>query len=309
MDMQTNTARNFALQLGALISLYVSLSALITLIFGVTDIALPDALDYYSYGSSAWQIRFGIAMLVVFFPTYLMLTRMVNKIRRTETEGAYLTLTKWLIYLSLLVGGAVLLGDLVTVLLTFLNGEITARFLIKAFSLVVIVGSACAYYILDAKGYWITHEKESIRYGALMALVVIIAIVFGFTHIEMPKEQRTKLLDQKRVEDLAQMQNQIGEYYRVKQVLPANTDELASIGYGYMIPVDPETQKPYTYTAKASTTFEVCADFATEGDEMNKGEYASQPYPVGGMTGGSWSHGAGNQCFTRTIDPDFFKKY
>lgn len=306
--MQTNTARNFALQLGALISLYVSLSALITLIFAITDIVLPDALDYYSYGSSAWQVRFGIAMLVVFFPTYLALTRMVNKVRRTETEGAYLTLTKWLIYLSLLVGGAVLLGDLVTVLLTFLNGEITTRFLIKAAALIVIVGSACSYYVLDAKGYWIVHEKESVRYGALMALVVAVAIVFGFTHIEMPKAQRAIILDQQRVSDLSQMQSQIGEYYRIKQALPANTDELTNIGFGYILPTDPESHEPYAYTAKASTTFEVCADFATEGGETGKDEY-SIAYPIGGMTTGSWEHKAGRTCFSRTIDPDFFKKY
>jgi len=307
--MQTNTARNFALQLGALIALYVSLTALITLIFGITDILHPDAIDYYSYGSSAWQVRFGIAMLLVFFPTYIVLTRMVNQVRRTEKEGAYLTLTKWLIYLSLLVGGAVLLGDLVTVILTFLNGEVTARFLIKAFSLVIIVGSACAYYVLDAKGYWLSHERESKMYGMVMSVVVIVAIVFGFLNIEMPKEQRALMLDEKRVQDLAQMQNQVGEYYRVKQELPSNVDEISSIGFGYIIPTDPETNAPYTYAVKATTTFEICADFDAEGSEGTNGEF-SYTYPAGvGMNGGTWAHKAGNQCFTRSIDPDFFKKF
>jgi hypothetical protein len=37
-----------------------------------------------------------------------------------------------LVYLSLLVGGGVLLGDLVAVILAFLNGEITTRFILKA---------------------------------------------------------------------------------------------------------------------------------------------------------------------------------
>ena len=36
--METNTARNFALQLGSLIALYVSLSALIAVIFGVINL-------------------------------------------------------------------------------------------------------------------------------------------------------------------------------------------------------------------------------------------------------------------------------
>jgi hypothetical protein len=114
-----NTAKNFALQLGSLISLYVSIGALIALLFGIITLLYPDSAQYAWEGESARiTIRTTIAILVVFFPTYITLTRIVNKIRRTES-GTYLTLTKWLIYLSLLIGGGVLLGDLVTVLNSF----------------------------------------------------------------------------------------------------------------------------------------------------------------------------------------------
>ena len=304
--MQTNTARNFALQLGSLLALYVSLSALITLIFGLVDTILPDVL---SYGSPSWQIRFGIAMLAVFFPTYIALTRMVNKIRRVENEGAYLSLTKWLIYLSLLIGGGILLGDFVMTILAFLNGEITTSFVLKALTFVVVIGSACAYYVLDAKGYWLTHEKESKMYGMSMAAVVVVAIVLGFTHIDLPMAERAKQLDATRVQNLSEMQNQIGEYYRVKQALPVNTDDLGSIGFGYVPPVDPETNMEYGYTVKASSTFEVCANFTTESNENDKNNMSAYPYPTGVITGGTWAHKTGNVCFTRTIDPDFFKKY
>src|SRR5690606_2430047 len=110
-------------------------------------------------------MRFGIAMLLVFFPTYIFLTRTVNQIRRKET-GTYLMLTKWLVYLSLLVGGLILLGDLVTVVLTYLNGEITLRFILKAATLLLVIGAAFFYYILDARNYWNNHEKESKLYAA-----------------------------------------------------------------------------------------------------------------------------------------------
>ncbi len=108
-----NTAKNFALQLGSLISLYISIVALIILLSGVITLQYPDVANgYWEQESASSSIRFSIAMLFVFFPTYIALTRMVNTIRRVE-QGVYLALTKWLIYLSLLIGGGAILGDLV----------------------------------------------------------------------------------------------------------------------------------------------------------------------------------------------------
>ena len=83
--METNTARNFALQLGSLIALYVSLSALIMVVFGVIEVKYPDDATWYGvYDGAQTGIRFGIAMLVVFFPTYIVLTRIVNEIRQVQ---------------------------------------------------------------------------------------------------------------------------------------------------------------------------------------------------------------------------------
>jgi hypothetical protein len=91
-----NTARNFALQLGALVSLYVSLSFLLVLLFGVINLTFPDPAEgYWAVDSAQSSIRIGIAVLVVFFPAYLILQRTVNRIRRREPAGSYLTLTKW----------------------------------------------------------------------------------------------------------------------------------------------------------------------------------------------------------------------
>jgi hypothetical protein len=58
-----------------------------------------------------------------------------------------------LVYLSLLVGGGVLLGDLVAIILAFLNGEITTRFILKAGVLLVVVGAA--FLLLLAGRTWI----------------------------------------------------------------------------------------------------------------------------------------------------------
>ncbi len=145
-----NTAKNFALQLGALIALYVSIGALIMLLFSTINVIYPDLERYpWEVDSASSTIRGAIAALIVFFPAYLVLTRIVNKIRRAE-DAAYSAFTKWLLYLSLLIGGGVLLGDLVTVINNFLNGELTLRFILKALSVFVVVGFKAAAHTIHA---------------------------------------------------------------------------------------------------------------------------------------------------------------
>ena len=298
-----HTARNFVLQLGSLITLYISLSSLIALAFGLITLQFPDELNMYEGEGAMSAIRFAIAMLVVFFPAYLVLTRYVNKTRRTETGGTYLALTKWLIYLSLLVGGGVLLGDLVAVVMSFLDGELTTRFLLKALTIFVVVGAAFVYYLLDVRGHWQKREQESVTYGALAAVIVVAAVVLGFLYVGSPEDRRAERFDQERVSDLQVLQSSVGEYYRAKQELPETLAEIESVGFGIRESKDPETNEAYEYRVLSATSFELCANFNTKQDSS---EIISIARPFGGVEG-TWEHDAGRYCFERTIDPDFFK--
>lgn len=296
--MESNTAKNFVLQLGSLIALYVSLTAIITVLFGVINIAFPDAVDsYWQYDSAQSSIRYGIAMLIVFFPTYLVLTRMVNQVRRTEGQGAYLTLTKWLIYLSLLLGGAILLGDFVAVILTYLNGEITTRFLLKAFSLLVVIGAAFTYYIFDARGYWKDHETKSKQYGMGVVAVVAVVLFLGFYNNDTPAEVREMRLDNQQISDLQEMQYRIEEYYRVEAELPENATDLFTTG----APAAPEDRAAYEYRVIDETSYELCATFARSSSNNERTRPVAMPY---GENNYNWEHKAGEQCFKRVVTPN-----
>ncbi len=296
--MEQNTAKHFALQLGSLISLYVSLGALITLLFGVITITFPDDAFSYEYESASYGIRFGIALLVVFFPAYLTLTRIINKGRR-ETGTPYLGVTKWLIYLSLLVAGIVLLGDLVAVVNSFLNGELTTRFLLKALTVLVVIGSAFTYYLYDARGYWHTNESKSKLYGAGALVLVLVSLVLGYQKIEAPSEVRERALDQRQIQDLSLMQSYILNQYAITNTLPTSFIELEM---RESLPVAPDERASYTYAKNSDSTFELCATFA----------FASDPnmytYPMYDMGGGilknpeDWNHEEGAWCFTRVMN-------
>ncbi|MCD5381098.1 MAG: DUF5671 domain-containing protein [Candidatus Pacebacteria bacterium] len=300
--MENHTAKHFVLQLGSLVSLYLSLSFLLVLIFGSINLIFPDATDsIWEVENFSSSVRTGIAMVVVFFPAYIILTRQVNKTRRKDSENSYLGLTKWLVYLSLLIGGAVILGDLVAVMMAFLEGEITQRFILKALALLVIVGVAFSYYLLDVKGYWLTRERKSILFGILVSILVLVAVVCGFRHIDPPTEVRNQKLDSVQINDLQSIQWQIEEYLLLNDAVP---DSLGDIYNETNLPAAPENRPSYRYQ-KTETGFSLCANFASESKSEkfpfdrtlptpeHKGPVIVNPY--------NWDHGFGDVCFERIV--------
>jgi hypothetical protein len=240
-------------------------------------------------------------MLLVFFPTYIYLTRKVNKQRRQETDDSYLGLTKWLVYLSLLVGGGVLLGDMVAIILALLNGELTTRFVLKAVFLLIVVGIAFYYYIQDARGYWSDKEHTSIIFGGMMVLIVISSVVTGFLNIESPALVREMKLDNTQITDLQQIQWRIQDKIAVSSsTLP---DTLEKIYGEFDIPKAPEGREAYSYEV-TETGFKLCATFARDYSDTY---YASNVYGYSKdmyMTvknPDDWAYKAGRYCFDRVV--------
>src|SRR3989344_1301840 len=72
--------------------------------------------------------------------------------------------------------------------------------------------------------------------------VLVVALVVG-----TPAQQRAQRFDERRVNDLMVLQNQIISYWQNKDKLPSVLDDLQDDISGFIPPVDPETQEPYTY--------------------------------------------------------------
>ena len=293
-----NLPKNFVMQLGSLVALYVSITALLTLIFSTINIAIPDAAaGSWEWDSSQSSLRFSLALLVVFFPTYLALTRVVNQTRR-ESEESYATFTKWLIYISLLVGGLVMLVDLVVVIMTFLEGEVTLRFILKAASVLFIIGAVFCYYLKDAKGYWQMRPQMSITYGAVATAMVIGIVVSSLYHMEMPTDARERKLDNEQVGHMQDMQWRIEDYYRTNEALPENITAV----YVNDVPKAPDGRETYAYNVTGTTTYELCATFA----KPSQPDTQTRPVtPPGLEKNYNWDYKAGRWCFDREIDGEY----
>lgn len=293
-------AKSFVTQLASLITLFVSIPAVVTLVFSIINIQFPDAVDsYWQIESAESGIRYSIAVLVVFFPAYLWLTRRVNQARRSEGQ-LYHTLTKWLIYLALLVAGLVILGDLAVVVYTFLGGEITVRFILKALALIAIIGPVAYYYVLDAKDFWQDKEKQSVMVGG-GALVVILALaVLGYMNISSPSEAREVKLDQEQIYDLQDMQWRVENHYQMTGSLPTSIEAVYT---DFPVPIAPEGRDNYEYNITGGDTYELCATFVhgtpSSERQMTKPIQTNDIY----LQNQNWEHGAGQKCFERRALP------
>src|SRR3989344_3718481 len=166
------TAKDFFLWLGAMVTLYVSAVSLTILLHQYINVVFVDpALEPYGSFYSG-PIRAAIASVVVFFPLYLFLTRLIHKDIRKNPDKKTLWVGRWLTYLTLFVAGVAMAIDVVWAIQSFLSGELTARFLLKVLTILVVAGAVFWYYLNELRGTWEKKERTSKIIGAVAGVVV-----------------------------------------------------------------------------------------------------------------------------------------
>ena len=124
-----------------------------SLLFALIDKVVPDQLERESYRASAQdrQIRGAISGLIVGTPLFLWLARILLKARQENPALQRSRIRKWLIYISLVIAGIVLVGDATSLVYNFLNGELTWRFTLKSLVVAAIAGGIFGYFITHAE--------------------------------------------------------------------------------------------------------------------------------------------------------------
>ncbi len=132
-------------------------------------------------------------------------------------------------------------------------------------------------------------------FAGMSAVIVAIALVWGFVLAGSPVTSRQERFDERRVSDLQVIHNTILEIVyegrqweppadgSLRRPLPATLDAVAEQAtYQRVNLLDPQTGEPYGYEVTGETTYELCATFASTRDN---------PYEV------FWNHGPGRTCF------------
>lgn len=125
-----------------------------SLLFALIDIAIPDELDSeygYFFGSRDMQIRQAIAGLVVGGPLFAWLAFHIRKQRRTNPAMQRSRVRKWLTYVALIIASCTLIGDAISLVYSFLAGELSARLFLKLLVVAILAGGVFFYFIRDAE--------------------------------------------------------------------------------------------------------------------------------------------------------------
>lgn len=296
--------KDFFLYFGAIVTLYISVISVLTLLFEVINQLFPKPFEYVD--PYAGGVSLAIAMLIVAFPLYLFFMRITAHGESEFPEKRELSIRKWLTYLTLFVAGAAIAIDLIVLLQTFFAGEeITLAFGLKVISIILVLAAVFGYYLYDLRHL----PSESIdlrkRFAYGSSTFVVLAIVVGFFVMGSPYTQKEKRFDAERVSNLQEIQNQIITYWQAKQKLPAVLNDLNDPLSGFVLPVDPTTQVPYEYVTSGKFSFQLCAVFSRETPTNVTADEFSRPVSVyKDPMNENWQHGAGRVCFDRTLDPD-----
>lgn len=275
-----------------------------SLSFSLIDQWLADTLfsTTYTQAYETYGIATAMASILVAFPIYLFVTRTIIHDTKNHPQKLNSSVRKWLTYMALVIAAGVFIGDLVAAVTYLLRGDLTSRFLAKAFVVLAISGGVFFYYYFDQR-----KPEEVIKSGlgrditmaALSALAVSLMVVLGFLRIGGPGTQRMQRADERRIQDLYQLSTHIQNRWRSEgKSLPHDLAELSGAAIS-----DPITRTAYDYHVREGSKYELCATFSAASRSEN-----AQTTP------NEWSHPAGRHCFSLdaaepTQSPAYFPSY
>lgn len=275
------------------IALYTTAFSFGALAFQFIERAFSDPLQYGFAGFGAG--RNAIAGLIVAFPLFLFLMRLIWKETKGNAKNLESGVRKWFTYITLVAAAGIMLGDLIAVVSSALGGELAVRFMLKAFTIFAIAFAIFWYYLHDLKlkAEDVFSPMAKALAGAVTVLVAVF-IVYGIVLSGTPGQQRAFQFDQRRVSDLQQISYSVDAYWQNNEKLPASFEDLKNQPYFIQSIVDPKTQVAYEYRILGDKSYELCAVFETDSSQTAARfktliPFSEQP----------WEHAIGRTCFAR----------
>ena len=134
------------LHLFSIVALYISAGAFMSLLFDYVNLWMPDALNPYEAQAAVGSIRWAISSLVVIFPAYIYTSWMLERGYAVNPATREMKTRKWLIYFTLFLAAVIIAGDVVALVYSLLNGDLTGRFAAKAATVLFVSGAIFGHY-------------------------------------------------------------------------------------------------------------------------------------------------------------------
>jgi hypothetical protein len=282
-----NSAQDFFLYLLVFLSLgFVSFGAgnilfqMINKFVGDLDKSLPASFFQSS-------VKFGIAALFIASPIFFFVSRVINKRISSGIISLDSSVRRWLTYVILFFAASTIIGDLIALIMNFLEGDYTFSFLLKISVILLIAGSIFGYYFWDMRRKDL--ESIIIKNSAVATfLAVLIIFISAFFLIDSPKVAREKKIDEQALIALQSIDSSVRNYFQQSGKLPEKTNDLKGTGFEVNLKEDALVK----YKKIDEKTYSLCASFLVS--NMND-TYQQYAYP----DAKEWKHETGNVCFDR----------
>lgn len=299
---QHASPRDFFLHLLSTFALYLSAVGLLTLLFQFVNYFFPDPLldTFYYSNSMRSSVRWGITLLIVVFPIYIWTRMFLGRIYKKDPSARNVRVRKWLNYFTLFIAALVIIGDLISLLLRFLEGELTVRFSLKIVAILFVAGSILWYYLET-----IHHKKKQtalLIYSYIIIAIALASVIGSFVLIGSPGDERLRRLDSQRVEVLNEATLVIEHFYRENQTLPEEYDTVRNMFSPYALDLIDRKDVDFEYLPVNDYEYMLCVTFDMASDEPVRFPRAELTYTE--KIPYDWSHEAGRVCFDRTIPRD-----
>ncbi len=296
--------KDFFLYVLSNIALYYCAGWLVSLLYDYINYGF-GTISYYETGWLPSSMRWAMASLVIVFPVYIWITRILNRDLAANPEKKDLWIRKWMMYLTLALSSIAIVIDLVALVNEFLSGEFATTFFLKILAVAVVSVLVFGYYFYELRRDAGKKAPQRSLFRWLAIVLVLVSIIGGFLIVGSPATARLRQYDQQRLTDLQNIQWQIvSGYWQKKASLPGTLADLSDPISSYMVPRDPQVSEgnpDYEYRTTGTRSFELCATFKTTFVDTG----ANQTAPIG-RGPEFWSHGASRTCFTRSIDSQLY---
>lgn len=298
METRSQTAKFAFYYLLSLVGLVFTAIGTGTAIFQVINKYIPDVLELYQGTFDPGALKFAISALVIAAPIYFIVTRQIFLNLKSGALEAESAVRRWLTYFILLVSSIVMIVWLIMTVNSFLDGELTVKFALKALTAIGIAAAIFGFYLYDIRRNAAAEAPDQvIRYSAYAALAfVLFAFGFGVFNVESPAEARLRRADELVINDFENLNGMIESFYNNRGALPATLESLRE-EYNYLNDdtlVDPVTNEPYEYKTVNDREYELCAVFRTDNTAKDAPTYDR-------YRNDRWPHQIGKQCLKQKV--------
>jgi hypothetical protein len=296
-NSQTNSAMHFFMYMVSFLSLAIFATGIGNIIFQIINKSISDDIGYaYAGQFSQSAVKYGIATLLIAMPVYFIVMYFINKkIFQGEIKNNSM-IRKWLIYIVLFITAAVIIGDLISLVFSLLDGDLTTKFLLKALTVLVIAGSIFGYYVWDIR----KDKRKGNRYlvnrifftgGIIISVIILVA---SFFIVDSPQVARDKKVDQETIRSLKHLTSQIRFYYEKNKKLPNKIEDMENINRA--LKNNFKKIDGIEYSKLGELSYEICAYFRRDMSEKD----SNRIYYLGNFEE-NWDYSQGKNCFSKKI--------